>query len=203
MKIFTRMLAVLAIGGWTGAANAALLDLSFSGQVDGSGAMVGGVSATVGSPFTLDVLIDDANAALGLYTVLGISYTTTVGTYTTVAASWAKSLLATSVGASISLGQQGGFFEDNPTTEHFGLSLSNFGPSSFDNPLSWTGAAITGDIIVRGINGFDSFDQLSGSVPLSGTLAVSVRNAAVPAPATLALFGLGLAGLGWSRRKKA
>jgi hypothetical protein len=27
--------------------------------------------------------------------------------------------------------------------------------------------------------------------------------AAVPAPATLALFGLGLLGLGWSKRKKA
>ena len=38
----------------------------------------------------------------------------------------------------------------------------------------------------------------------SSTEGFSVsRVEAVPAPATLALFGLGLAGLGWSRRKKA
>ncbi len=38
----------------------------------------------------------------------------------------------------------------------------------------------------------------------SWTLNIDVGDAApIPAPATLALFGLGLAGLGWSRRKKS
>lgn len=38
-----------------------------------------------------------------------------------------------------------------------------------------------------------------------GTIVVNLtaEHENVPAPATLALFGLGLAGLGWSRRKKA
>lgn len=35
------------------------------------------------------------------------------------------------------------------------------------------------------------------------SMGLTLRQANVPIPATLALFGIGLAGLGWSRRKKA
>ncbi len=156
-----------------GSVSAASINLSFTGVVDNSGATVGGVAAPIGSSFSLDMVIDDTNAVIGQYVIQSISYTTVNGTYVTIAASWAKDLLATPVGPSINLTQLGGFFEVNGTTEHFGMNLSNFGASSFDNPLSWNGAAITGDIIVRGIGGFASPDQLSGISPFTGTLSVS------------------------------
>lgn len=186
--------ALLVLLPWS--ASATYLNLSFTGQVDGSGATIGGVAAPIGSLFSLDIVIDPSDVVIGSYTIRGMSYTTTVGAYETIS-TWVTPLEATQNGPSINLSSGG--FEQNPTTEQFLLELTNFGPSFFDDPLSWTGASITGDILVRGIGGFDSPDQLSGMAPFSGTLSVSPS--IVPVPASLLLFSSGLAILATFRRK--
>lgn len=133
------------------------------------------------------MLLDDTDAASGIYGISQLGYTTTVGTYNTVT-SWTPLTAIGSV-AAMSLSSGG---VQNPD-EHLFVNLSNFGlGSSFDNILSWNGAAISGDIIVRGIGGFSSLDNLSGGSPFSGTLSVSTATA-VPTPATVTLFLMGLA----------
>jgi len=160
---------------------AAIVPLSFAGTVDGAGYTVGGVSAPVGSPFTLNVGIDDSAAATGRYAVESVSYTLAVGTYTTVT-DWETELVATQIGDAISLVSDPLF--SNPD-EHFLLNLSGFGPSSIDNPHTWGGpAALRGDIIVRGFGNFMSADQLSGDFPYTLTLRLTV----VPEPASAMLL---------------
>ena len=64
-------------------------------------------------------------------------------------------------------------------------------------PGSFTFDATPG---VYDINVFATAGSTSTNV---GSFGISIEQTTVPEPTALALFGLGLAGLGWSRRKRA
>lgn len=76
----------------------------------------------------------------------------------------------------------------------------------FDTPAAY----ITYDVstlVTTGLNTLSVFGTLISGGPTTYSVAEATLEysavGSVPAPATLALFGLGLAGIGWSKRKKA
>jgi len=161
--------------GSASAGSSASVTLSFAGTVDlDGGYTIGGVPAPVGSPFTFDLTIAEDSGGTGRYPILSASYTLTVGMYVTVT-DWAVEgdLVATQDGSPITLVTDPLFMAPD---EHLLIGpLTGFGASDFLDPTSWGGPSeITGDLIVRGLGGIGSEDQLSGFAPYLGTLVLTV-----------------------------
>jgi hypothetical protein len=72
-------------------------------------------------------------------------------------------------------------------------------PENIDSRISWDGYAYCLSTTLTSCN------DLTGTVrpPLMANFLLDDSTSAVPVPSTLLLFGLGLAGLGWSRREKS
>lgn len=186
MKTLSQLLAVLLFAGWSGIASAGFIDVDLSGW------------ETVGGYFNSSNTSMSIALAPGTK-IVGAEY---IGLeYESFGASWNSELvLSLNDGASafpIS-------FWDTQIAGATGIP-GVFGPASADfaNPGYLTSGPFnlsTGDLYIEV---YETFNDAGAGIDArisAGTLRIETT---VPTPSVLALFGIGLAGLGWSTRKKA
>lgn len=97
----------------------------------------------------------------------------------------------------------GGFFSRTRSNiDTVDVFLDDISVASFF-PADWPSFGFFGVISTDGFDRFEFANSNGGHWGLRSVSFARGTDAAVPAPATLALFSIGLAGLGWAKRKKA